>query len=306
MRAVVIAEPSAAPAVADVPDPVAAAGQVLVRVAASSINGFDVAVAAGRLVGMMEHRYPVVLGKDFAGVVEAVGEGSQHFSIGDRVFGVVMAPYLGAGGMAELLVVDEAFGIALLPDEVSDPVGGALGLAGAAAVGSVDPLDLQPGQTVLVVGATGGVGSLVVQYAAAAGAMVIATAATGRETDFVTDLGAHHTVDPAGDVAAQVAALAPSGVQAVVHLAGDPGAVAGVVAAGGRLVSTLGFGPDQHPAATAVMASPDRTTLERLATDVAAGRIRVPITTTATLDEAPAAVAAFASGTLGKHGVLVR
>lgn len=75
MRAVVVAEQGADPALTEVPTPRPDAGEVLVRVQASSVNGFDISVAAGHVAGMMEHRYPLVLGKDFAGTVAAVGDG---------------------------------------------------------------------------------------------------------------------------------------------------------------------------------------------------------------------------------------
>src|SRR2546429_1510632 len=99
MRAVVVSEPGAKPAPTDVPTPQPGAGEVLVRVQASSVNGFDLSVAAGHVVGMMEHRYPLVLGKDFAGTVEAVGDAVTRFAVGDTVFGVVTKPYLGDGGV---------------------------------------------------------------------------------------------------------------------------------------------------------------------------------------------------------------
>jgi NADPH:quinone reductase-like Zn-dependent oxidoreductase len=67
------------PEVVDVPKPEAGPGEVLVRVHASSVNGFDLSVAAGRLKGMMEYQFPVILGRDFAGVVEAVGSGATRF-----------------------------------------------------------------------------------------------------------------------------------------------------------------------------------------------------------------------------------
>ena len=78
-----------------------------VRVHAASVNGFDVAVANGYLKGMMEHRFPVVLGKDFAGTVDAVGAGVDRFQVGDRVFGVVTKPYLGDGSFAEYVTVPD-------------------------------------------------------------------------------------------------------------------------------------------------------------------------------------------------------
>src|SRR2546429_7474521 len=105
MRAVVVSEPGAKPAPTEVPTPQPGAGEVLVKVQASSVNGFDLSVAGGHVVGMMEHRFPVVLGKDFAGTVEAVGEGVTRFAVGDKVFGVVTKAFLGDGGFCEYVAV---------------------------------------------------------------------------------------------------------------------------------------------------------------------------------------------------------
>ena len=305
MRAIALSDASSAPRVLDIPTPVPGAGQVLVRVEASSLNGFDIAVAAGYLQGMMEHRYPVVLGKDFAGVVEANGEGASKYSVGDRVFGVVMTPYLGEGGFGEYLIVSEQFGIAKIPESLDFALAGALGLAGAAAIASIDAVNPQAGQTILIIGATGGVGAIATQYAAATGAHVIATAKPGVETDFVKSQGAQIVVDPTGDVAAQVKAVSPSGVNAILHLAGDATALPALLMEGGKIASTLGFGPDKHPAAISIMASTDETTLNRLSADVASKQIRVPITHTYALAEIPEAIKAFPTGTLGKLAIKI-
>jgi len=302
MRAFAVTEPDRPPAVVQIPDPTPGRGEILVRVAASSVNGFDLAVAAGRLKGMMEHRYPVVLGKDFAGTVQEIGGGTSRFTTGQHIFGVVTKPYLGDGGMGELVVVDDNFA-SLVPDLVDLPTAGALGLAGSAAVDAVDAADLKPDQIVLIAGATGGVGSIAVQYAANTGATVIATAKPGTESDFVRELGAAYTADYTTDVDEQVREIAPGGVDAVIHLAGDPAALTSLLAGAGRFVSTLGFGPDQHPAAIAIMANPATPTLDRLAADVAAGSLRVPVSHTYPLSDAAAAFNAFSSGTLGKLGI---
>ena len=90
MKAIAIAQQGAQPTLhRDLPIPEAAEGKVLVRVRASSVNGFDLAVANGYLQAMMEHRFPVVLGKDFAGTVENIGPGVDGFAPGDDVYGVV-------------------------------------------------------------------------------------------------------------------------------------------------------------------------------------------------------------------------
>jgi NADPH:quinone reductase len=89
MKAVVLPAFDAAPELIDIAVPTPEEGEVRVRVHSASVNGFDLAVAGSRLNGMMEHRFPVVLGKDFAGTVDAVGAGVEGVAVGDRVFGVV-------------------------------------------------------------------------------------------------------------------------------------------------------------------------------------------------------------------------
>ena len=305
MRAVVVAEQGAKPELTEVPTPSPQAGEVLVRVQASSVNGFDLSVAGGHVAGMMEHRYPVVLGKDFAGTVAAVGDGVTRFAVGNAVFGVVTKPFLGDGGYGEYVTVAEQIGIAALPAGVDPAAAGALGLAGTAAHDALAATAPQPGETVLVSGATGGVGAIATQYAAAAGARVIGTARPGAEADFVRGLGAAEVVDYTGDVPGQVRALSPDGVDVVLHFAGDGATLAGLLGEKGRIASTLGFGPDQHPAATFIMANPTGDTLDRLAADLAAGRLTVPIERTYPLDQVPAAFGDFAAGTHGKIAIVV-
>ncbi|MEU5274803.1 NADP-dependent oxidoreductase [Streptomyces asoensis] len=279
------------------------------KVAASSVNGFDAATAAGYLQGAMEHRFPLVLGKDFAGTIEALGEGVEGFAVGAAVFGVVMKPFLGTGSLAEYVTVPAGYGVAAIPEGLEVRDAGALGLAGTAALDSVDAVALKPGESVLISGATGGVGALAVQIAAARGAKVIATARPGKEADFMSALtdAEVHLVDFAADLEAQVRALAPGGVDAVLHLAGDGAQLAGLLRAGGRIASTLGFGPDavegRDVTAHSVMADANPQTLAVLAADAASGALRVPVTATCPLEQAPDAFAAFGAGALGKLAV---
>jgi NADPH:quinone reductase-like Zn-dependent oxidoreductase len=305
MRAVAINDYGARPAVVDLPVPEPGPGEVLVRVRASSVNGFDVAVAAGAYRGKLEHKFPVVLGKDFAGTVEGVGEGVSRFHLGEAVFGVVVKQGLGGGSFAEYLCVGEYPATALVPDGLDLEGAGALGLAGATAVAAVEVVAVQAGEVVLISGATGGVGAFAVQLATALGAHVIATATPGAGSQFVRSLGAEHVVDHTSDLSAQVRALAPGGVSAVLHFAGDGTQLYGLLAPEGRLASTLGVGSDQHPAANAIMTNPDAATLEYLADEVVAGRLQVPIDHNYQLGEVPEALSEFALGTLGKLAVTV-
>jgi NADPH:quinone reductase-like Zn-dependent oxidoreductase len=309
LRAVILDSVPSTPVVGEVDAPRPQAGEVLVKVVASSMNGFDAATAAGYLQGMMEHRFPLVIGKDFAGTVEALGEGVDAFAVGDAVFGVVMKPFLGTGSLAQYVAVPADSGIVPIPEGLSVRDAGALGLAGAAAMDSVNALAPDKTETVLISGATGGVGALAVQMTAARGARVIATARPGAEADFVSALTDTDVdlVDFTGDLDAQVRALAPNGVDTVLHLAGDGAQLAALLRPGGRIASTLGFGPDavqgQDVTAHAVMADASTQTLTALAADAASGALRVPVTATYPLEQAPKAFAAFGSGALGKLAV---
>ena len=306
MRAVAIPDAESPPSLTDLPVREPGPGEVLVRVAASSVNGFDVAVVDGWVRQYMECRFPVVLGKDFAGRVEDVGPGASRFAVGDDVFGVVMTPHLGAdGGFAEYVAVSEGYGVATMPPGMDVATAGALGLAGSAAVSALDALALRSGQSLLISGATGGVGAIAVQYAAAAGVRVIGTARPGEEAEFVRALGAQQSVDWTADLEAEMRAVVPDGVDAVLHLAHDPGLLVKLLAPGGRLASTLLFGPEQHPAAVSVIADPAQANLDRLSSDVTAGRIRLPISRTYALDDVPRALDDFRAGTLGKFSVAV-
>ena len=104
----------APPSLHDLPVPEPGEGEVLVRVRTSSVNGFDVAVAGGHLKAMMEHHFPVVLGRDFAGTVAATGAGVQSVRSGEVVFGVLTKPALGDGAFGEYVTAPEAY-TALVP-----------------------------------------------------------------------------------------------------------------------------------------------------------------------------------------------
>lgn len=309
MRAFVLPGFGETPEVRDVPRPDPGPGEVLVAVHAASVNGFDLAVANGYLEGGMEHRFPVVLGKDFAGVIESLGQGVEDYAVGDRVFGVVSKAYLGDGSFGQYVAVPTAVGLAHLPAEISFEEAATLGLAGTAAVDSVDAAGIATGSVVLVAGATGGVGSYAVQLAAGAGARVIATAHTPSEGDHVHSLGADEHVDFTGDIPEQVRAAFPEGVDVVLHFAGDPVPLGSVLKPGGAFVSTLAQHADQVGAPqatfTSVFALPTTQTLGRLADDRGQGRTRVTIERRYDLEDAPEAFADFARGTVGKLVVTV-
>jgi NADPH:quinone reductase-like Zn-dependent oxidoreductase len=309
MRALAILDDGNPAAIRDVAKPEPGPGEVLVRVRAASINGFDIFVANGYLKGMMEHRFPVVIGKDFAGTVEARGEGLTEFAVGDRVFGVVTKAFLGDGSIAEYVTVPVAMGLTRLPDSIDFTTGGALGLASEAALAAADAAKFEAGQVVLIAGATGGVGSQSLELAVRAGALVIATAHSEAERALVTSLGAAEIVDYKTDIVAAVRAAHPSGVDVALHFAGDPADVIGVVKSGGLFVSTLlrseSDAQSENVTVLKANASPAREALDRAAANQAGGVTHVIIQRTYPLAEAAEALAEFQAGTLGKLVIVV-
>jgi NADPH:quinone reductase-like Zn-dependent oxidoreductase len=297
MKALAMQGRDGAPAVLDVADPSAADGEVLIRIEAASVNGFDLAIAAGRVWDSMPHAFPVVLGRDYAGTVAAVGAGVDGFAAGQPVAGVVTGPSLGPGSLGELYVAP-AEKVTARPAEVPSVEATAVGLAGVTAATAMDALGIGAGDTLLVSGATGGVGSFAVQLAAAEGARVIATAAPGEQSEFVSSLGAQDVVDFTGDLAAAVRAVAPDGVTAVLHAAGDAAALAALLSPGGRLVSLQGATVDQTGrddiTVTAIQAKYTPERLGRLLDAVAAGRLSVAVGKTFPLADATAALDWFA------------
>jgi NADPH:quinone reductase-like Zn-dependent oxidoreductase len=172
----------------DLPDPVPAAGEVVADVHAASVNGADWKVRVG---DYKQTRFPLILGRDFSGVVSAAGAGAD-LKVGDPVFGVLDAGQEGA--YAEKLAVKAAI-IAKKPDKLSHTDAAALALTGLTALVSVeDTLKLQPGETILIQGGAGGVASFAIQVAKHIGAKVITTTSTPN-VDYVRGLGPDQVID---------------------------------------------------------------------------------------------------------------
>jgi NADPH:quinone reductase-like Zn-dependent oxidoreductase len=295
------------PSVIDVPAPEPASGEVLVRLGAASVNAYDVFVAMGMMKDYMPYEFPAVLGQDVAGVVASVGNNVERFREGDRVFGTMgMKGSVHDGTFAELST-PQASALAHTPDSVDDEQAGSLGVAATAAMSAVDATDVNAGSTVLILGATGGVGSFAIQHAAARGAHVIASARPGDE-EFVTGLGAAETVDYLNDLTGTVRQRHPDGVDALIDLVNrEPSAFAALVALvrdGGRAASTVG-GAGETTAmignVTVSNVSGDPSHLGALATLVSEGKLRVAIRRTYPLADAGQALNDFTNRhTLGK------
>jgi NADPH:quinone reductase len=225
----------------NLPIPEIGADEVLIRVRAAGVNPFDWKVADGVLKGKKEHRFPLILGFDAAGVVERVGADVTRLFEGEEVYGYLSKPVMEEGTYAEHVGAPVAI-VARKPESVGFAEAAALPMPALTAMDLVDAVNLEEGETVLIVGATGGVGSYVVQLAARRGAHVIATA-RGANDAFVRELGATETIDHTSeDVVEAVRAAHPDGIEAIIDVVSDPevlGRMAELVKAGGSVASSI-------------------------------------------------------------------
>jgi NADPH:quinone reductase len=296
----------------DVPVPALADNDVLVRIQASSVNPIDAFVAAGALKSMMEYRFPVTVGRDLAGIVEQLGPDVRRYRVGDEIFGWVNPPVLQVGTFAEYVALPADAFTTRRPAGVEIAQAAAVGLAGTTALAALAALAPQAGERVLVVGATGGVGSIFVQLAVMRGAEVIATAFRDDET-FLRGLGVAETVARGGEVAALVRAGHPEGVAVLLDLvsrtATDFAANAAAVGIGGRAASALGAAGEGVPdgiATSNLHAAPELARLEELARLLEDGRVRIPIEQTYALERAGEALTDLqARHTQGKLAIAI-
>jgi NADPH2:quinone reductase len=226
----------------DLPTPEPGAGEVRIRIASAGINPVDWKIREGYLAKMLPHHFPLVLGWECAGVIDAVGEGASRFQRGDAVYAYTRKPEVQGGTFAEYVVVPESF-VARKPEKLLFHEAASVPLAGLTAHQALfrNQSDVKAGATVLVHAASGGVGMFGVQLAKHAGAKVIATAGPDNQ-DFIRSLGVDHAVDyRAGDFREAVRKIAPEGVDVVFDCVGGEtqGKSYEIVKKGGRLVSVV-------------------------------------------------------------------
>lgn len=177
---------------ADVPEPTVGPRDVLVQVGAAGLNQLDEKIRLGEFKQLLRYRTPLTLGHDLAGTVISVGPEVKGFSVGDTVFARPRDHRIGT--FAERIAVDEA-DVALAPTSVSVSEAASLPLVALTVWQALVEIgDVQPGQKVLIHAGAGGVGSIAIQLAKHLGAHV-ATTVSGRDTDFVRELGADTVID---------------------------------------------------------------------------------------------------------------
>ncbi|MBB6550723.1 NADP-dependent oxidoreductase [Nonomuraea rubra] len=304
--------------VEDLPIPEPGPGQLQVRVAAASLNPADLLMTAGTVREMVPLDFPFVPGTDAAGTVTKIGPGTRGFEVGEEVFGFgappsfaagVGIPAVTSGALAEYATFQAGPFLAKRPPKLSVVTAAALPSTGMTGLAVLERGRFQPGETVLVIGAPGGIGSVVVPLLAAQ-CVVLATG-TGPDRDYVRGLGATEVIDHRGtDLIGEVRRRHPGGIDAVVNLALTGEAVIAATRTlrpGGRLLSTTP-GTPAHPAVTTVMGTTDLRpgTMDTLAAHVLDGILPEPATTTHPLSDAPRALADLAQQhTRGKLVVIV-
>jgi NADPH:quinone reductase-like Zn-dependent oxidoreductase len=279
---------------AELPEPKTHVDSVLIRVRAAGLNRADAALQSGALDHAVETYFPVVPGWDIAGVVERSGPGAPEFAPGDEVIAYLRGEVQRAhGGFAELVSADVRT-VAHKPRAMSFTEAAGLPLAALTAYqGVVRALAVRQGETVLVHGATGGVGALAVQIARARGARVIAAGSTGKHA-YLRTLGVE-AVGHGEGLTDEVRGLVPAGVDAVFDTvgAGTLAASAGAARPGARLASIAEPGV---PGSRDVFARMDRDDLTAVTALADAGRLSVRVGAVFPLDRAAEAQRAFAAG----------
>ena len=279
----------------DVPDPTPGEGEVLVRIAATSVNPIDYKLRSGAAHEYYPLELPAILGHDIAGTVRQLGEGVTGFAPGDHVIAIGEKTY------AELVVV-KATDLAHLPDGLDVAESAALPLVSLAGEQLITRgTKILKGQTVLVAGAVGGVGRAAVWTARKAGAVVIAGVRKSRLQQ-AAELGADSVLALDDEAAMQKLGF----IDAVADTVGGPTAelLLAKVKPGGTFATVLGppanakMNPTIH--IEFVEAGPDAAALRSLAEDHAAGRFKIPIDRILPLDQAAEAHAAAEKGGIGK------
>jgi NADPH2:quinone reductase len=308
MRAFAVEEFGKPGSVREVSDPEPQPDQLLIRVRAAGVNPADWGAVNGILAQYgIEHHFPLIPGGDLSGQVVRAPRGAP-VSAGDEVFGAVGGTVIGKGSWAELVAV--AVGdVAVKPESLDQVAAAGAATAGLTALQALEAADLHDGATLLVVGATGGVGSYATQLAALRGMRVVAVS-RGENAAYARELGAAETIDyTEGDLVDLARATHPDGVDALIDLASDSHAVqrlSELVRAGGAVVSARGaVDVDAMQQAGRRGVNAMRAPLTRLI-DLGglleSGRIKPPPTKTYPLERAQEALDEVATGHV--HGKL--
>jgi NADPH:quinone reductase-like Zn-dependent oxidoreductase len=200
----------------DLPKPSVGEGEVLIRIKAAGVNPVDWKIRKGLLATRgLPHQFPLILGWDGAGIIEETGFSARRFKVGDAVYAYCRRPVIQKGTYAEYIALPESY-VADKPKNISFEEAAAVPLAALTAYQSVyATANIQKGENILILGASGGVGSFAVQFAKLVGAKVFALASEKNHA-YLKDLGADETIDyKIGDFCTALKKIAPEGMDVV-------------------------------------------------------------------------------------------
>ncbi|WP_340105334.1 NADP-dependent oxidoreductase [Rhodohalobacter sp. 8-1] len=275
----------------DIDKPEPGEGEVLVKVKAAGVNPVDAAVARGMLKDAIPTEFPVIPGWDVAGVVEENGFAARRFKEGDEVYAYARRPKIQHGTFAEYIALPESY-LTRRPEKISMEEAGGIPLVGLTAYQAIfDAGSLENGQTVLILGASGGVGTLAIQLAKSVGATVIGVASE-KNHSYMKELGADEAVDYSDtQVGQQVDKLAPNGVDLIFHCSRGNSLSqcmeSGVLSNNGKVVSITKSKPDESWDVNYqyVFVEPNSSQLAHLAELANDGKLKIPSTKTYSIDE---------------------
>ncbi len=270
-------------------------GEVLIKVEAAGVNPVDAAVVKGMLNEVIPADFPAIPGWDVAGVVEERGYSARRFETGDQVYAYARRPKIKHGTFAQYIALPESY-VAKRPQKTSAAEAGGIPLVGLTAYQSLfDAGKLQEGETLLILGASGGVGSMAIQLAKWKGANVIGVAGTSNQ-EYMKEMGADHTIDyTKGDVGEAVSKIAPDGVDLIFHCSrGDSlKQSADTIKRNGRLISITNSKPERREDIyfEYVFVEPNAVQLKQLARLADDGHLNIHVSKTYNLDDTAEALA---------------
>lgn len=222
MKAVAVNDFKTIPQIMELPEPIVKEGTIKIKLAAAGLNPFDWKMIDGIMEEHMPHVFPLIVGVDGAGIVTETGAGVTRFKTGDKVYGQMLHSPVGEGSYAEYVVVPETAAIAMAPESIPLTDAAAAPTAGMTGIQLLDKAKLQSGQSLLLIGATGGVGSFIIQLANAKGIRVIATVSSAAQAERLTTLGAAVTINyKESSLEEAVRTLYPDGIDALIDLVGN-------------------------------------------------------------------------------------
>ena len=269
-------------------------GEVLVKIKAAGVNPVDAVITNGYYKDMMPHSFPVIPGWDLAGTVEERGHAARRFEPGEEVYSYARRPEVKWGTFAEYIVIPESY-LARKPANLSWEEAAAIPLAGLTAYQALYVAgNLQQGQRLLILGASGGVGSFAIQLAKARGAEVIGVASR-KNHEYMKSLGAAHGIDyKEQEIGRAAKEIFPEGVDLIFDCTSGESLQQSLksLKSSGKLVSILNQGGDLDKAIDFqfVFCEPNVKHLEHLRELAEAGDLKVELSRTYSLEEAAEAL----------------